>query len=156
MTQEFTGVLAVLHRRTVDGRQLDEPGPELNRPYPLTLRLVHDSSRVVGFVHRVWRDGDLIRYSGALFPGAGETASAIRRGELVGMLDADRLTRMETRYQGETVPDTELNGIPLDADADDVTTVLHGWRVTGVTLLPPGGKAWPEVSLTLGDPTEER
>lgn len=147
MTQTFTGVLAVLHRRTVDGRQLDDPGPELTRELPLVLRRVSDSDSVVGAITRVWLDGHLVRYSGHLFPEASETSAAIRAGELVGMLDADRVERMEYWYRGRPVG--EIDGIPLDADDKDVTVIMHGWRVSAATLLPPEGKAWPEICLTL-------
>lgn len=157
MTQRFTGVLAVLHKRSVDGRQLGEPGPHtLTRDLPLPLRRVTDHAGLVGYVTRVWRDGDLLCYSGALLPTDDGTADAIRAGELVGMLDADRVERMEQRYRGRTVPDSDLDSIPPDADPADLLTVLHGWRVMAVTLLPPEGKAWPEISLAVRGHAEDR
>jgi hypothetical protein len=145
----FTGVLAVLHTNTPDGRRLDEPGPELSRPTPLPL--VRPGEPGIGRIDRVWRDGDLIRYSGELddeHPEAEKTAADIRAGRLVGMLDADGVGNTEYLYQGRPVSDGEE--IPLDAGARDVTVTMRGWRVAAATLMPSEGKAWPEVSLTLG------
>lgn len=130
----FAGVLAVLHATTVDGRRLDEPGPELTRPLPLAL--VRPGVPGVGRIDRVWRDGNLLRYSGE-FDGdradAAQTLADVEAGRLVGMLDTDDMR-------------SELN--------HDDDTVISGWRVMGATLLPPEGKAWPEVSLTLDPVTQ--
>lgn len=128
---DFTGVLAVLHTTTPDGRRLAEPGTELTRPMPLPL--VRPGESGIGRIDRVWRDGDLIRYSGSLddtHPSAAETFAAIEEQRLVGMLDAD---------------DVEVE----DAGGE---MVMHGWRVMAATLMPAEGKAWPEVSLTLVRP----
>jgi hypothetical protein len=127
----FTGVLAVLHTPTPDGRRLDEPGTELTRPMPLPL--VRPGESGIGRIDNVWRDGNLIRYSGSLndgHPNAAETFADIEAQRLVGMLDAD---------------DVELE----EADEE---LVMRGWRVLAVTLMPSEGKAWPEVSLTLKRP----
>lgn len=145
----FTGILAVLHRTTIDGRRLLEPAPELTRPLPLVLRRVGDYT-TAGAITRVWRDGDLIRYAGTLNSDNSEAetiAAGIRDGKLVGMLDADGVQQPEYLYQGRPVADGEE--IPLDATSDDVEVMMRGWRVAAATLLPPEGKAWPEVSLTL-------
>jgi hypothetical protein len=127
----FTGVLAVLHTPTADGRQLDEPHPDLTRPLPLPL--VRPGEPGIGRIDRVWRDENLLRYSGELddeHPSAVQTLADVRAGRLVGMLDTDDMR-------------SEL--------AHDETVVISGWRVMGATLLPPEGKAWPEVSLVLDD-----
>jgi len=144
----FTGVLAVLHTPTPDGRQLDEPHPDLTRLLPLPL--VRPGEHGIGRIDRVWRDGDLLRYSGELddkHPDAEKTLAEIRDGRLVGMLDADGVGNTEYLYQGRQVSDSEE--IPLDAGSGDVTVIMRGWRVTAATLMPSAGKAWPEVSLTL-------
>jgi hypothetical protein len=150
MTRTFTGILAVLHHTTTDGRQLDEPHPELTRPAPLPLLRPGDYT-TAGTITRVWRDGDLIRYSGLLrddHPEAEKITADIAAGRLVGMLDADG-AQMEFWRQGRLVPEAELDSMPLDADLADMVTVVRGWRVAAASLLPSDGKAWPEVSLTL-------
>lgn len=127
----FTGVLAVLHANTIDGRRLDEPGPELTRPLPLAF--VRPGEPGIGRIDRVWLDGELLRYQGELDderPDAAQLCDDIRAGRLVGMLDTDDM-RSELSH-------------------DDVV-VISGWRAIGATLLPSEGKAWPEVSLTLGE-----
>ncbi|MFJ8538155.1 hypothetical protein [Streptomyces sp. NPDC093591] len=134
----FTGVLAVLHTPTTDGRQLDEPGPDLTRPLPLPL--VRPGEPGIGRINRVWQDGNLLRYAGTLddeHPDADAIATGIRAGRLVGMLDADDA---KIRHQ---------NGNLFSDRAADTLTVMSGWRVMAVTLMPSEGKAWPEVSLTL-------
>jgi hypothetical protein len=127
----FTGVLAVLHTPTPDGRSLDEPGPDLTRPLPIPL--VRPGEGAVGRIDKVWRDGDLIRYSGRLDdtrPDAAEIRAGIEAERLVGNLDAD--------------------GIPGDGIEETATgMVMSGWRVMAATLMPSNGKAWPEVALTL-------
>lgn len=150
-TNRFTGVLAVLHAPTPDGRRLDEPHPDLTRPMPLPLRTPTDGP--VGAITRVWRDGDLIRYSGHL--DASHTPSVIAAtliGEkrYVGMLDADS-AELRHFYRGQPLGDEEASALPLDTDPRDFAVVMHGWRVAAATLLPPDGKAWPEVSLTLDE-----
>jgi hypothetical protein len=147
----FTGVLAVLHTRTTDGRQLDDPHPELTRPTPLPL--VRPGEPGIGRIDRVWLEGDLIRYAGVLnddHPEAEQTAADIRAGRLVGMLDAD-VADMEYRPRGHAAFEPELAALALDDDPSDVTVVMCGWRVKAATLMPSEGKAWPEVSLTLDD-----
>jgi hypothetical protein len=47
------------------------------------------------------------------------------------------------------VSDEEMAALPVDTDPGDFQLIMHGWRVAAATLLPPDGKAWPEVSLTL-------
>lgn len=124
----FTGILAVLHTPTPDGRRLGEPHPELARTTPLPL--VRPGTPQAGQINRVWRDGKLIRYSGALnneHPDAEQIAAQIRAGRLAGILDLDG---------GMT------SGV-----------AVRGWRVRGVTLMPPEGRVWPEVTLTLDEPT---
>lgn len=127
----FTGVLAVLHTNTADGRRLDEPDSELTRPLPLPL--VRPGEPGIGRIDRVWRDGNLIRYSGELddaHPDAAEIRAEIEAGRLVGNLDADGIS---------------------DAGIEVTSTLMtvRGWRVVAATLMPSEGKAWPEVSLTL-------
>ena len=140
--QHFTGVLAVLHTRTTDGRRLDDPNPELTRPLP--IRLMASDGRAAGRIDRVWRDGDLIRYSGELLS---ETAHALAKAELVvGNLDAHAV-KWENRYRGLAVD----GDVPLDADPSDFEMIAHDWVVVGATLGPSDSKAWPEVSLTLED-----
>lgn len=147
----FTGVLAVLHTTTADRHRLDEPDPELTRPLPLPLVRPGEPG-IVGRIDRVWRDGDLIRYSGQLdddHPDAADIRAEIQAGRLVGMLDADsaepeyRQPSSDMMQEAERLPDTE----------PDVLAVLHGWRVTAATLMPSEGKAWPEVSLALDEET---
>ncbi|HSE07701.1 MAG TPA: hypothetical protein VLB29_03460 [Nocardioidaceae bacterium] len=136
----FTGVLAVLHTPTPDGRRLDEPSPELTRPLPIPLMAANGKS--AGRIDRVWRDGDLIRYSGQLLS---ETAHALAEAKMVvGNLDA-YAAQWETRYKGLIVDD----GVPLDADPSDFEMVAHDWLVAGATLGPSDSKTWPEVSLVL-------
>lgn len=129
----FTGVLAVLHTTTADRRRLDEPHPELTRPMPLPLRALDGAP--VGAINSVWRDGDLLRYSGELFdghPGVEEVRAEIGAGHLVGMLDVwitdDSVTPVPRAY-------------PLDDFIPDDPRVLEmslqSWRVTSATLLPP-------------------
>lgn len=137
----FTGVLAVLHSTTRDGRRLDEPSPELARPLPLPLMLPGKPG--VGRIDRVWRDGNLIRYSGQLddsHPGAKVIREEIEAGRLVGMLDAD-------------IPEESLTPVPIEDLIPDDPSVLEvcvrDWRVAAATLLPPDGKPWPEVTLVL-------
>lgn len=130
-TQNFTGVLAVLHTPTADGRCLEQPAPALHRPLPLPL--VRPGESAIGRIDRVWLDGDLIHYAGVLndgHPEAERTAAEIRAGRLVGMLDAD--------------------DVKMRPGADGVV-LMRGWRVVAATLMPSDGKAWPEVSLTLDD-----
>lgn len=127
-TNHFTGVLAVLHAPTADGRQLTNPHPDLTRPLPLPL--VRPGEPGIGRIDRVWRDGNLIRYTGTLdsgHPDAENIAAEIRDGRLVGMLDAH-------------------GGNHVTAGSE---LLLRQWRVAAATLLPAEGKAWPEVSLTL-------
>jgi hypothetical protein len=148
----FTGVLAVLHTTTRDGRQLDEPAPELTRPLPIPL--VRPGESGIGRIERVWRDGNLIRYSGHLdgtHPDAVEIRAGIEAGRLVGNLDADSIPAdgMRLVRQGRTLPQEEVDALPLDADLSEFQTVMSGWRVMAATLMPPDGKAWPEVTLTL-------
>lgn len=150
-TNHFTGVLAVLHAPTADGRRLDEPHPDLARPTPLALRTPDGGP--VGAITRVWRDGDLIRYSGHLDPDYEPSVVAtklIGQKRLVGMLDADS-AELRHFYRGNPVSDEEAEALPPDTDPRDFTVVMHGWRVAAVTLLSPDGKAWPEVSLTLDE-----
>lgn len=144
----FTGVLAVLHTTTADRRRLDEPHPELTRPMPLPL--VQPGEPGIGHIDKVWRDGNLIRYSGQLddaHPDATEIRAEIQAGRLVGMLDVDsvepeyRQPSSDMMQEVERLPDAE----------PDVLVVLHGWRVMAATLMPSEGKAWPEVSLALDD-----
>jgi hypothetical protein len=158
-TQNFTGVLAVLHKATSDGRRLDDPHPELTRPMPLPLGRPGEPG--IGRIDRVWLDGDLLRYAGTLddeHPDAEEIAEEIRAGRLVGNLDAaytlpsGRLVGdVKHRYQGREVTEQEMAGLPLDTDPSDFEMVMHGWLVGMATLMPSDGKAWPEVSLTLDD-----
>ena len=125
----FIGVLAVLHTPTVDGRQLANPHPDLTRPLPLPL--VRPGEPGIGRIDSMWRDNNLIRYSGELdddHPDAANTIADIKAGRLVGMLDA---------FGGDHVVAGSL--------------VLRQWRVAGATLMPSEEKAWPEVSLTLDD-----
>lgn len=133
----FTGVLAVLHAPTLDGRTLDEPGPDLTRPLPLPL--VQPGEGAVGRIDRVWRDGNLLRYSGHLndtHPNAADTRAEIEAGGLVGNLDAD--------------------GIPSDGIEETATgMMMSGWRVMAATLMPSDGKAWPEVALALVSSEEQ-
>lgn len=134
-TQNFTGVLAVLHKATSDGRRLEQPAPKLHRPLP--LQLVRPGEPGIGRIDRVWLDGNLLRYAGTLdngHPDVENIAAEIREGRLVGMLDADDV---------KTRP------------GPDGVVLMRGWRVVAATLMPSDGKAWPEVSLTLDD-TEPR
>lgn len=151
-TNHFTGVLAVLHAPTVDGRQLDEPAPELTRPLPLPL--VRPGEPGIGRIEHVWRDGNLIRYSGQLdddHPDADEIRTGIEAGRLVGNLDADSIPAdgMRLVRQGRALSQEEVDALPLDADLSEFQTVMSGWRVVAATLMPSDGKAWPEVSLVL-------
>ena len=144
----FTGVLAVRHATTRDGRRLDEPGSELTRPLPLPL--VRPGGPGIGRIDRVWRDSNLIRYSGELddtHPDAAEIRAEIQAGKLVGMLDADSAEPEYRRPSSDMMQEAER---PLDVEPD-VLAVLHGWRVMAATLMPSEEKAWPEVSLTLDD-----
>lgn len=151
----FTGVLAVLHRTTADGRRLDDPDPELTSPLPLPL--VRPGEPVTGRIDRVWRDGDLIRYSGQLdddHPDAADIRAEIQAGHLVGMLDADSAEPEYRQLSSDMMQEAER--LP---DGEPDVLVLHGWRVTAATLMPSEGKAWPEVSLTLDeqpDPEADR
>ncbi|MFC8423959.1 hypothetical protein ACFUN7_24290 [Streptomyces sp. NPDC057236] len=155
----FTGVLAVLHTPTPDGRRLDEPAAELTRPMPLPLACPGEPN--IGRIDRVWRDGDLLRYAGSLdgeHPEAGEIAAEIRAGRLVGNLDAaytlpsGRLVgEVKHRYQGREMTEQEMADLPLDADPSDVEMVMCGWLVGRATLMPSEVKSWPEVSLVLDD-----
>jgi hypothetical protein len=145
-SHRFTGVLAVLHTTTADGRRLDDPAPELTRPLPLPL--VRPGEPGIGRIERVWRDGDLIRYSGQLddaHPDAAEIRSEITAGRLVGMLDADSAEPEYRQPSSDMMQEAER---PPDADPD-VLLVFHGWRVRAATLMPSEGRVWPEVSLTL-------
>jgi len=151
----FTGILAVLHTTSSDRRRLGEPGPELTRPLPLPL--VRPGESGIGHIDRMWRDGDLIRYSGRLndsHPDAEKTRSDIRAGRIVGALDADNIAEdgMKLLHQGRVLSKEEVAALPIDASGLDLfETELSGWRVTAVTLMPAEGKAWPEVSLTLNE-----
>lgn len=152
----FTGTLAVLHAPTADGRQLDEPASQLTRPLPLPL--VRPGEPGIGRIDRVWRDGNLIRYSGRLndvHPNAADIRAEIQAGRLVGMLDADGVPAdgMRLVRQGRVLSQEEVDALPLDADVSEFQTVMSGWRVMAATLMPSEGKAWPEVSLTLDGPT---
>lgn len=147
----FTGVLAVLHTTTADRRRLDEPDPELTRPLPLPL--VRPGEPGIGRIDRVWRDGDLIRYSGQLdddHPDTEEIAAEIRDGRLVGALDAD-LDEMEYRHRGRAVFEPEMAA--LDDDPHNIEVIMKNWSVAAATLMPSEGKAWPEVALTLDEET---
>lgn len=153
----FTGVLAVLHATTSDRRRLDEPAPELTRQLPLPF--VRPGEGAIGRIDRVWRDGDLIRYSGQLndsHPDAEETRADIETGRLVGALDVDSITEdgMKFLHQGRILSKEEVAALPTDAD-DFEMVLLSGWRATAVTLMSAEGKAWPEVSLTLESGEEE-
>ncbi|MEU9323197.1 hypothetical protein AB0D91_05195 [Streptomyces canus] len=140
--QSFTGVLAVLHATSQDGRRLDEPNPELSRPLPVPL--VGADGNVAGRIDRVWRDGNLIRYSGALLS---ETAHALVQDKrVVGNLDAVAV-QWETRHKGVVVD----IGAPLDAELPGDELVAHDWLIAGATLGSPEQKAWPEVELVLED-----
>lgn len=140
--QSFTGVLAVLHATSQDGRRLDEPDPEVSRPLPIPL--MGADGNVAGRIDRVWRDGDLIRYSGALLS---ETAHALVQEKLVvGNLDAYAV-QWETRYKGVVVDGDP----PLDADLSDYELVARDWLIAGATLGGPEQRAWPEVELVLED-----
>lgn len=151
--ERFTGVLAVLHATTADRRRLDEPAPELTRPLPLPL--VRPGEPGIGRIDRVWRDGNLIRYSGHLddaHPNAEKIRADIKAGRLVGNLDADGITAdgMKLIYQGRVLSESDdEDELPPDVDVHDIETVMSGWRVRAATLMPSEGKAWPEVSLTL-------
>jgi hypothetical protein len=152
MSRAFTGVLAVLHRSTSDGRCLNEPADELTRPLPLPLVRPSDSTPAgpAGRINRVWRDGDLIRYSGYLndaHPQAQEIAAGIEAGQLLGMLDAEG-GEMEYRHEGLALSDDEL---VFTDEPTGVEMVMSGWRVAAATLMPAEGRAWPEVSLTLAE-----
>jgi hypothetical protein len=157
----FTGVLAVLHTVTADGRRLDDPHPELTRPMPLPLD--RPGKPGIGRIDRVWLDSDLLRYAGTLdeeHPDAKEIAAEIRTGRLVGMLDAaytlpfGRLVgEAKHRYRGREVTEQEMANLPLDTDPSDVEIVMCGWLVGRATLMPSDGKAWPEVSITLDEET---
>jgi hypothetical protein len=145
----FTGVLAVLHTRTADGRRLDDPHPALHRPLPLPL--IRPGEPGIGRIDRVWLDGDLIRYAGIMdddHPDAESIAAEIRTGRLVGMLDAD-VADMDYQHRGRAAFEPELAA--LADDPSDMTVVMRGWRVAAATLMPSGGKAWPEVSLNLDE-----
>jgi hypothetical protein len=138
----FTGVLAVLHATTLDRRRLDDPDPALTRPLPIPL--VAADGRPAGRIDRVWRDGNLIRYSGQLLS---ETTHALVKDKMVvGNLDAYAV-QWENRYKGVLVD----GDAPLDADSADFEMVAHDWLVAGATLGPSDRKAWPEVSLVLED-----
>ncbi len=149
----FTGTLAVLHTTSSDRRRLGEPGPELTRTLPLPL--VRPGKSSLGYVSHVWRDGNLIRYSGQLndsHPDAEKARADIETGQLVGALDADNITDagMKLLHQGRVLSKEEVAALPIEAPGIDLfETELSGWRVAAVTLMPAKGKAWPEVSLTL-------
>jgi hypothetical protein len=155
----FTGVLAVLHATTADRRRLDEPAPELTRPLPLPL--VRPGEPGIGRIDRVWRDGNLIRYSGHLNDtrqDAAEIRTEIEAGRLVGNLDVDGIPAdgMRLVHQGRVLSQEEVDALPLDADVSEFETVMSGWRVRAATLMPSDGRAWPEVSLTLGGPATSK
>lgn len=147
--RHFTGVLAVLHSPTADGRRLDNPGPELTRALPLPL--MSSDGHPAGRIERVWLDGNLLRYSGNFLSGT-ETSQALVKDELVvGNLDVGNLdrrgVRWENRYKGLPVE----GDVPLNADPSDFEIIAHDWLVAGVTLGPSDRKAWPEVTLTLDE-----
>lgn len=146
--ERFTGVLAVLHATTLDRRRLDDPDPELSRPLPIPLMTA--DGQLAGRIDRVWRDGDLIRYSGKLLS---ETAHAfVKEKVVVGNLDADGITAdgMKLIYQGRVLSESDdEDELPPDVDVHDIETVMSGWLIAGATLGPSDRKAWPEVSLTL-------
>lgn len=151
----FTGVLAVLHATTPDGRRLDEPHPDLTRPLPIPL--VRPGKPGIGRIERVWRDGNLIRYCGHLndsHPDAEEIRAGIEAGRLVGNLDADSIPAdgMQLVHEGRALSQEEVEALPLDYDPREFETVMKGWRVMAATLMPSEGKAWPEVSLALDGP----
>lgn len=139
----FTGVLAVLHTTTPDRRRLDDPNPELTRPLPIPLMAA--DGHPAGRIDRVWRDGNLIRYSGQLLS---EAHALVKAEMVVGNLDAYAV-QWENRYKGLVLDD----GVPLDADPADFEMVAQNWLVMGATLGPTNQKAWPEVTLTLDEPT---
>lgn len=114
-----------------------------NLTRPLPLPLVRPGEPGIGRIDRVWRDGNLIRYSGQLddsHPSAEEIRAEIKAGRLVGMLDAD-------------IPEESLVPVPIADLIPDDPSVLEvcarDWRVAAATLLPPDGKPWPEVTLVL-------
>lgn len=142
--RHFTGVLAVLHAPTADGRRLDSPDPGLTRALPIPL--MSSDGRPAGRIERVWIDGNLLRYSGDFLPGT-ETSQALVKGELaVGNLDAYAV-QWESRYKGLLME----GGVPLDADPGDFEMIARDWLVVGATLGPSDRKAWPEVTLTLDE-----
>lgn len=128
----FTGVLAVLHQPTADGRTLAEPAPELSRPLPLPLLGIE--SHVVGRIDRVWLDGFLLRYSG--FVVSESAVRAIADKVMVGELDLDHMN-----------PDQEH----LLVDLGDPVHTFMGWRVAAATLGRYDARVWPEMSMTLVD-----
>lgn len=148
----FTGVLAVLHTTTPDGRRLDEPDPELTRPLPLPLIAMDGAP--AGHIDHVWRDGNLIRYSGQFLA---ETAHALVEAKLVvGNLDARSgpADGIQLVRQGRALSQEEADALPLDCDPSEFETVMRGWLVAGATLGPSESRAWPEVSLTLAGSEE--
>lgn len=125
---DVVGVLAVLHRpmgeRSV---YLGDPGPALCGREPVS---VHRGDVRVGEVSRVWRDGDLIRYTAVLdvaYEEVGELADEIGARRLVGLMDA---AHGSMGYERGAI-------------------VVSGWQVAGVSLLDASSRPWPEVTLSL-------
>lgn len=133
----FNGVLAVLHTPTSDRRRLGDPSPELTRPLPIPL--VCPGAPGFGRIDRVWRDGDLVRYSGELDDAhlyAAGICAGIEAGLVVGNLD--------------------LDGISADGiEATSTVLTVRGWCVKAATLMPSDLKLWSEVSLTLDNAPEQ-
>lgn len=129
MSASFTGVLAVLGKRTlIDGRQLGQPDDALHRPLPLPI--IGPGGSTEGRIDRVWLDGDLLRYSGVIT--SEDAARRISEQSLIGHIDVD--------------PDGSF-----DYDHDTGILLCTGWKVMAATLLSSEWRAWAEMDMQVGE-----
>lgn len=138
----FTGVLAVLHTPTADGRQLDQPHPDLTRPLPLPL--VRPGEPGIGRIDKVWRDGDKIMGAGVLdlSDGNGRRAYDKIKGQFLRgvSIDADSISDADVEF----VWPEDANAGAEGGDEDDLFEMLfaqpekvifHGGRIRAATLV---------------------